>query len=120
MLPFSYDITCTLDVRLVPDFSLTAGGGNGLVADLQNEITLLEGPAAVGSYEGEGLGGELEGDGLGLARLKFNLREVTQTAVVGNDGGNEVTRVEQDGFLAGTAARVLHVDANRQDVVSLE
>ena len=58
------------------------GGGDGQVADLQEEVTLFEDPAAVGSDEGESLGGELEGDGLGLTKLELDLREVTQAHVV--------------------------------------
>ena len=78
------------DVRGVPDFGLGAGGGNGQGADPQEEITFFEGPAAIGTYEGEGLGWELEGDGLGLTWFEGNLREVTQALVVWYDTGNEV------------------------------
>lgn len=79
-----------LDIRGVPDFGLGAGGGDGLCADLEEEVTLFEGPAAVGTDEGEGLGGELEGDGLGLTWFEGDLREVTQALVVWYDTGNEV------------------------------
>ena len=78
------------DVRGVPDFGLGAGGGDGQGADLQEEVAFFEGPAAVSTYEGEGLGGELEGDGLGLAWLQRDLHEVTQTLVVWYDAGDEV------------------------------
>ena len=61
-----------------------------MCADLEEEVTLFEGPAAVGTYEGEGLGRELEGDGLGLAWLEGDLREVAQALVVRNDAGDEV------------------------------
>ena len=79
-----------LNIRGVPDFGLGAGGGDGEVADLQKEVTLFEGPAAVGTDESEGLGRELEGDGLGLTWLERDLREVTQALVVWYDTGNEV------------------------------
>ena len=79
-----------LDIRGVPDFGLSAGGGDGQGADLEEEVTLFEDPAAVGTYEGKGLGRELEGDGLGLTWLEGNLREVTQALVVWYDAGDEV------------------------------
>ena len=79
-----------LDVRRVPDLRLGASSANLLVADLQKEITLFEGPAAIGTDEGEGLGGQLEGDGLGLAWFEGDLREVTQALVVWHDRGDEV------------------------------
>ena len=78
------------DVRGVPDFGLGAGGGDGEGADLEEEVTLFEGPAAIGTDEGEGLGGEGEGDSLGLTGFEGDLREVTQTLVVRNNRGNEV------------------------------
>ena len=78
------------DIRGVPDFGLGAGGGDGEGADLEEEVTLFEGPAAICTYEGEGLGGELEGDGLGLSWLEGDLREVTQAFVVWHDAGDEV------------------------------
>ena len=79
-----------LDVRRVPDLRLGAGSADLLVADLEEEVTLFENPAAVGTYEGEGLGGELEGDGLGLTWFEGDLREVTQALVVWHDAGDEV------------------------------
>ena len=79
-----------LDIRGVPDFGLSAGGGDGQGADLEEEVTLFEGPAAIGTYEGEGLGWELEGDGLGLSWLEGNLREVTQALIIWNDTCNKI------------------------------
>ena len=60
---------CALNIRLVPDLGLSAGGGNGLIAYLEDEVTLFEGPLAVGTYEGEFLCRKLEGDCLHLAWL---------------------------------------------------
>ena len=63
---------------------------NGLVANFQDEVTILKSPTTISAYEGEFAGGKLERHGLGLTRLQRNLREIAQALVVGHDAGDEI------------------------------
>ena len=108
------------DIGGVPDLGALAEDGNGLIADLQDKVALLERPFAIGTYEGKRLGRELEGDGLHLTWLKDNLSEVAQTLVVGHDRGNEVARIQKYSFLTGTTTSVLDIDADGKNIICRE
>jgi len=97
---------------------LGAGGGNSLIAYLQDEVTLFEGPLATSTNKGEFLGWKLEGNSLGLSWLQRDLRKVAQTLIVWYDTGNEIARIKQYSLLTGFAACILHIHADGKNVIS--
>ena len=109
-----------LDVGCVPRLGLRTLYVLRQSADLQREGSLFQSPAAIGSNESQVFGGQGESDSLCLARFQGNLVEGTQPLVVGSQRCNEVTRIQQYGFLAGPTARILHIDADGQHIVGRE
>jgi hypothetical protein len=118
--PFGEGRGGALNIRLVPNLGLGADDFLLQAADAQHEVAFLECPTAVGTHEGHALGRQTERHRLHLTRLQLHLREIAQTTIVGCQRCNDIARVEQHGFLAGTRARVLHIDAYGNHIVGGE
>ena len=91
-----------------------------LVGNHQLEITFLQFPFAVITYEGKIIGIQIESNSLGFTRLKFYLIEGTEATTIRNHAGDEIAAEQEDTLLACHLSRILHIHAHLDDVAVAE